>query len=292
MAISGFTLHRPADVAEACNLGARFGRDAAYLAGGTELLVDLRSGRKSVAHVIDLGLLEELAAIRLDGDELVIGALARLSDVASSPLVASHVPVLPEAIGRMAGRQIRNLGTIGGNVACGVPCSDTPPVICAVGGEIGISGPQGGRRIAAREFVLAPRVTALEAGEIVGEIRIAAQPRTSGASYQRFGLRRGSALAVASVAAWVDLDAGRIAAARLVMGAVGPVPLFAERAARSLVGEPPAEALFAAAGAVAADEARPICDLRGSDVHRRDIVAVLAARALAEATRRAEGGAR
>jgi len=290
MAIPSFTLHRPASLAEACELGARYDCAAAYLAGGTELLVDLRSGRKSVAHVIDLSRLDELAEIRRDGDELAIGGLARLADIAASPLVRGFFPALPDVIGQMAGRQIRNLGTMGGNFACGAPCSDTPPIICAAGGEIVIDGPAGQRRVAARRFVLAPRVTVLKPGEIVSEIRLPAQPPASGAGNARFGLRRGSTLAVASVAAWVRLDADRIAEARVVMGAVGPMALFAERAAQSLAGRKPSADLFATAGKIAATEAQPISDLRGSAQYRRDLVEVLTARALARAVQRAGGG--
>ena len=180
MALNPFTLHRPATAAEACKLGAQYGRDSAFLAGGTELLVDLRSGRKSVAHVIDLGGITELKEISQDGKDLVIGALAVLADIAASPLVRGFIPALGETIDQMAGRQIRNLGTMGGNFACGVPCSDTPPIACAAGAEIVILGTEGERTVPAREFVLAPRVTVLRPGEILRSIRIPAQSPTSG----------------------------------------------------------------------------------------------------------------
>lgn len=289
MAFCDFTLHRPDSVAEACRLGLEHGRAAAYLAGGTELLVDLRSGRKTVAHVIALMNLAELREIRCDGDTLHIGALATLNEIAESPAVLERYPALPEAIMKMAGVQIRNLGTMGGNFSCGVPCSDTPPITCAAGGSIIVMGPDGEREIAARDFVLAPRLTVLNAGEIVTAIRIPPQPATSGASFQRFALRRGSALAVASVSAWVNIKDGLIAAARIVMGAVGPVPLFAERCAAAMTGNAPGETLFADAGRIAAEEAQPISDLRGSEQYRRDVVAVLTRRTIACAVDRAEG---
>ena len=155
-----------------------------------------------------------------------------------------------------------------------------------------VAGPAGERSIAAEDFVLEPRKTELKEGEILTAILIPKQPQTSGADFQRFSLRRGSALAVASVAAWVDVQKGKITAARLVMGAVGPVPLFAERAAALVKGQAPDETLFAEAGRLAAEEARPISDLRGSEQYRREIVCVLTRRALAAAVARAEGGAR
>ncbi len=289
MAFCDFTLHRPDSLAEACRLGREYGSEAAYLAGGTELLVDLRSGRQAVAHVIDLGHLTELKEIRCDGDTLHIGALATLNEIAESPTVRERFHPLAEAIETMAGSQIRNLATMGGNFSCGVPCSDTPPITCAAGGAIAVTGPDGEREVAARDFVLAPRSTVLTPGDIVTAIRIPPQPDTSGASFQRFSLRRGSALAVASVSAWLNVEQGVIGEARVVMGAVGPVPLFAERCAEAVTGEAPGETVFAEAARIAAEEAQPISDLRGTKQYRRDVVAVLARRALARAADLAEG---
>jgi len=289
MTFCDFALHRPDSLAEACRLGRELGGDAAYLAGGTDLLVDLRSGRKTVGHVIDLGRLAVLREILDDGGTLHVGALATLNEIAGSPAVHALFHPLAEAVETMAGSQIRNLATMGGNFSCGVPCSDTPPITCAAGGAIAVTGPDGDREVAARDFVLAPRSTVLAPGEIVTAIRIPPQPDTSGASFQRFTLRRGSALAVASVAAWLNVEEGAIAEARVVMGAVGPVPLFAERCAEAVTGEAPGEKVFAEAGRRAAEESRPISDLRGQEQYRRDIVAVLTRRALAQAADRAEG---
>jgi carbon-monoxide dehydrogenase medium subunit len=276
-------------MAEACALGREYGRKSAFLAGGTELLVDLRSGRKEVCHVISLGGLPELKHITAEAEVLRIGAVVPLSDIAESAAVQEFFPALSDAIGTMAGRQIRNLGTMGGNFCCGVPCSDTPPISCAADASVQLSGPDGVRTLPARQFVLAPRVTALNPGEILTEIRIPRQPAGSGAAFQRFSLRRGSALAVASVAVWVRMDAKVIAEARIFLGSVGPTPLAATAAAAGLLGHAPSAELFAAAGAQASAEAQPISDLRGSAQYRRDVVAVLTVRALEQACRRAEG---
>jgi len=292
MSFGHFNYHQPSTTAEACALGLKFGRKSAYLAGGTELLVDLRSGRKEVCHVISLGGLDELKHIHVEDDVLRIGALVTLSDIAESAAVKSFFPALGEAIGTMAGRQIRNLGTMGGNFCCGVPCSDTPPISCAAGAEVNLTGPEGSRNVAAQKFVLAPRVTVLDPGEILTEIRFPKQPAGSGASFQRFSLRRGSALAVASVSAWVRMEVGNIAEARIYLGSVGPTPLPATGAASHLAGQKPGDELFAETGAKAAAEAQPISDLRGSEQYRRDVVQVLTARALTQACLRAEGNRR
>ncbi len=189
----------------------------------------------------------------------------------------------------MAGRQIRNLGTMGGNFCCGVPCSDTPPISCAVNAEVVLTGPDGQRCVPARDFVLAPRVTVRQPDEILTEIRIPHQPPFSGASFQRFSLRRGSALAVASVAAWVLMEDKIIKETSIYLGSVGPTPLPAIEAASLLVGKSPTDKNFAAVGAIASKEAQPISDLRGSEQYRRDIIQVLTVRALEQACRRAEG---
>lgn len=292
MSFGHFNFHRPTTLAEASALGLAHGRRSAYLAGGTELLVDLRSGRKSVAEVISLGGIPELGRIRRVAGGVEIGATVPLAAIAESDDVREVFPALAEGIGTMAGRQVRNLGTMGGNFCCGVPCSDTPPIACAAGASVLLSGPEGTREVTARAFVLAPRITVLKPGEILTAIRLPGQPARSGASFQRFSLRRGSALAVASVIAWLRLEDDRIAEARIVMGAVGPTALFAEKGAASLVGRRPEAEAFSAAGQLAAREAQPISDLRGSAGYRREIVAVLAARALATAFERADGGVR
>jgi len=298
MSLGNFNLHHPATLSEACALGARFGRSAAYLAGGTELLVDLRSGRKNVAEVIALGGIPGLRGVRETADGIAIGATTPLQEVADSPLVRAAFPALSEGIATMAGRQVRNLGTIGGNFSCGVPCSDTPPIVCAAAGRVALVGPGGTEReVAAGKFVLAPRITVLQPGEILTEVRLPRQPARSGASFQRFSLRKGSALAVASVVAWLRLDdaprdGAVIAEARLYMGAVGPVALPAPNAVAALVGRPATAAAFTAAAQLAAAEAQPISDLRGSAGFRREVVAVLAARALQAAAARASGGVR
>jgi carbon-monoxide dehydrogenase medium subunit len=253
------------------------------------LLVDLRSGRKSICHVISLGELDELKHITMDDDVLRIGSMVTLSDIAESETVRGLFPALSEAIETMAGRQIRNLGTMGGNFCCGVPCSDTPPISCAVDAKVVLTGPDGDRTVAAREFVIAPRVTIRQPGEILTEIRFLRQPAGSGVSFQRFSLRRGSALAVASVAARVHLENKTIKDASIYLGSVGPTPLPAVEASLLLVGGSPSEELFAKAGTKAAAEAQPISDLRGSEHYRRDLVRVLTLRALDQACRRAEG---
>jgi carbon-monoxide dehydrogenase medium subunit len=289
MEVAQFSYHRPTTLVEACELGRTLGDKARYLAGGTELLVDFRKERDAAEHLIALHRVPDLKGIREDAESLRIGALSTLAEVSESPLVRRAFPALCEAVLTMAGVQIRNQGTIGGNFCRAVPCADTPPICIAGEARLRLVTTGGERSLPAEEFFIGPRETLLQPGELLAEILIPAQPAASGASYQRFSLRRGSALAVASVAARVTLKNKKISDARVVLGAVAPVPLPATECAKGLVGRAPSSDLFARAARSAAAEARPITDLRGSEAYRRDLIQVLAARAFAEATARARG---
>ncbi len=291
MEICDFSYHRPATLAEACEMGVRLGDDARYFAGGTEVIIDFRTRRDSAEHLISLQDVPGLGAIETGGDGLRIGAMASIADIAESPEVAKHYPALGRAAAVMAGEQIRSQATIGGNFCRAVSCADTPP-ICIVGeASVEIVGAGGERSLAAEEFFTGPRQTVLRPGEIVTSITIPRQPANSGADYQRFTLRGGQALAVAAVAARLTLEGGKIAGARIALGAVGPTPMFVPDCGASLLGKSPGESAFAAAADIAEAAALPICDLRGSDEYRRDLVRTLTMRALEAAAARAEGAA-
>ncbi len=287
MEICDFAFHRPTSLAEATELGLRFGPNARFLAGGTELLPDLKQHKDETQHLIDLRSLDSLRSIRIEGEKLRIGATATLSEIEESPQVLETFPALAEAIRTMAAVQIRNRGTIGGNFCGGVPSADTPPICIAAGAEVRIVDPKGERSLPAESFFLGPRRVALEPGELLAEIRIPVPPEGSGASYQRFALRKATALAVVGVAARIDLAGGKILYARLALGAVAPVPLLASCAER-LRGERPSEEIYAEVADAAAEEARPIADLRGTLEFRRDLVRVLTVRALRAAVSRAD----
>lgn len=291
MEICDFAFHQPATLSEACELARRYGPDARFLAGGTELLPDLKQQRDTAQHVIELRLIPGLRDIREEGQFLHIGAAASLSEIAESPAVRKVYPALSDAILTMAAVQIRNRGTLGGNFCGAVPSADTPPICIAGEAKVHLVGVDGERTLPAEEFFVGPRETILRPGELLVGVVIPAQPKDSGAGYRRFALRRATALAVAGVAARVDLSGAKICRARVVLGAVAPVPLLAVACGEALVGERPSGDLFARAAEIAAAEARPITDLRGSAEFRRELVKILTLRALREATARAGGKA-
>ena len=190
-----FTYHRPATLAEACELGRTLEDEVHYLAGGTDLFVDLKQQRKRARHVISLTGLSGLDGITLDGGALRLGAMTRLSDITRSPEVLEAFPPLAEAVAAIGSEQIRSRGTIGGNFCGAVPCADSPPICIAGEASVEIGDGRDARIVAAEEFISAPRVNALEPGEVLTAIVIPPQPAGSGASYRRFSLRHGTALA-------------------------------------------------------------------------------------------------
>jgi carbon-monoxide dehydrogenase medium subunit len=204
-----------------------------------------------------------------------------------SDAVRKAFPVLAEAAATIGGSQVRHQGTIGGNFCRAVPCADTPPACIAGGATVTLVTADRTRSLPAEEFFLGPRATVLDPGEVLTEIVIPAQPPHSGASYQRFTLRKGQALAVAAVAAGVVLEGDTIASARICLSAVAPVPYYAARASGELAGKPVSGDAFAEAARTAASEAQPIDDIRGTAEFRRHLTEVLTHRALAEAARRA-----
>jgi carbon-monoxide dehydrogenase medium subunit len=281
--------HRPASLAEACALGRQYGTDAAFLAGGTELIPDYHRERETAQHLIALDALGELRGISKEQGLLRIGALTTIAEVAASPLVRARLPALADAARAIGSPQIRSMATIGGNFCRAVPCADTPPAAMACAARVRIVGARGMREFDAAQFFTGARKTALDPGDVLVEIVVPAQPAHSGTSYQRFARRRGPALAVAAVAARVTLERGRITGARIVLGAVAPTPLVAARAAALIEGELPSDALFERAGELCAEDALPISDVRGSADHRTELVRILARRALHEAASRAAG---
>lgn len=290
MHIRNFTYHRPGTVQEACGLAYSLGPKAHFLAGGTELLTDLKRGRVTARHIISLKDLPELSGILEEDEGIYIGALTTLEEVAQSELLKGAFPVIPESAASIGCMQIREQGTLGGNFCGAVPCADTPPACLVCGAVVRIVGREGERELPVHAFFVEPRKTVLESDEILAGIFIPKGAHGFGAAYERFSLRKGMSVAVASVAASLRMDGDTIVGARIALGAVAPIPLPAVEASTALAGKKATGKAFEQAAVTAAQEAKPICDLRGSDEYRRDIVEVLTKRALAGAAERARGG--
>lgn len=274
-------LHQAATLDEATSLMARHAPDARFLAGGTDLLVDLKTGRVAVGHLVSLNRIDALRGIAKTESGLRIGALATVTELGDSTVVREGFAPILDAAMQMAARQIRNMATVGGNVACAVPCADLPPILTAMKAGVCLWTPGGERRVALEEFYTGPRETVRRDDEVLVYVLVPEPPRGFGAAYARFAQRDGNAIAVAGVAASLLLnERGTVQEARVVLNAVAPTPKLVERATQVLVGGPPDEDAFAAAATAARDAAEPITDARGSADFRRDLVEVLARRAL------------
>lgn len=281
-------LHEARTVEEAAALAVRHGVGGRLLAGGTDLLVDLKTGRVRYKHLISIKRIANLRGVTETGDGLRLGALTTITELIRSPAIRATFQPILDAAERMAAAQIRNVATVGGNIACAVPCADLPPILTAMNASVSIWSAAGVRRMPLDAFFLGARRTALRDGEVLTAVLVPAPPSGFGAAYARFGLRNGNTIAVAAVASSLTLGSrGTITDARVVLGAVAPVPKLVKAACACLAGQKPAQRAFAAAAEAAMKAAEPISDVRGSAEFRREIVGVLTRRALAKAHERA-----
>lgn len=273
---------RPISLPEAVALLARDGARA--LAGGTDVIPQLREGRRTASRLVDLKHVPQLSRIeRLPDGGWRIGAAARISRLAADAALAQEHAALIDAARLIGSLQIQNRASLGGNLCNAAPSGDAVPLLIALSATAEIAGPNGTRTVPAESVPTGPGRNSLAPGEIVTALLLPAKPERSAARYLRFTPRREMDIAIAGAGTMLTLDAsGRIAAARIVLASVAPVPLRVERAEALLVGAPPGEALFAAVGAKAAQDSRPIDDTRGSAEYRRELVSVLVRRALAD----------
>ena len=262
--------------------------EAIPLAGGTDLLVQMKERQRPVAALLSLKRLPELHAIRQNG-ELFLGAAATAGSVARQPRIQQDFTALAAGSGLIGSIQIRNIATVGGNLCNASPSADAAPPLLVLGAQALIAGLDGERSLDLEAFFLGPGRTALQPGELLVGIRLPAPPERSGSFYYRHTPRAWMDIAFVGVAAAVTLDdKGRISHARLALGAVAPVPMRARQAEGLLSGNSPSEELFEAAGQLAAAESQPIDDLRASAAYRRHLVGVLTRRALRQTIARAK----
>jgi aerobic carbon-monoxide dehydrogenase medium subunit len=252
--------------AQAIDLLAENGEDAKLLAGGHSLLPMMKLRLAAPEVLIDITRATDLSGIKIDGDELVIGATTRHADVASSDLVKTDAPLLAHAASLVGDPQIRHRGTIGGSLAHADPAADMPMALVALGGSIEVRGPAGTRVVEADDFFTGFFETALEEGELISAVRVTRRPNEPW-GYQKF-VRRANDWAIVGVAA----TAGRIALANMAA-----TPLRARAAERSLAaGDSPAQA-----AGLAAEDTSPASDIHADPEYRRHLARVLTARALA-----------
>lgn len=288
MYISTLALHEATTPEDAIAFLSMYSPDVRLLAGGTDVLVDLKSNGNDIGHLVNLSQIETMHGIAEEADGVRIGALTTITEIAESPLISGPYEGLRDAASQMATLQIRNTATIGGNIASANPCADLPPVLMALDAATAVISADGQRDVPLYEFITGPRQTILAQNELLAAIIVPRPPAHFGAAYARFGLRNGNAIAVASVAASLAFnDDGTIHKARIVLGAVAPVPTLVDAANLWLEGRKFDDDALDEAARAAMAAAQPISDLRGSAEYRRDLVGVLTKRALVAAAKRA-----
>ena len=261
------------------------------LAGGTDLLVRVKSGSLNPGMLVDLAGLDDLKGIELTDPGLRLGSLVTHTDIIESELVRENVPVLALASASVGAVQTRNLGSLGGNLASGVPSMDSAPALLVLGARVVIFGPEGRADIPLEQLFDKPHQTTLRPGQLIKDILIPRENLGKPASFAKFGRRKAMSLALVNAAAAFRLDGpGRIRAPRVALGAVAATPLRALAAEACLEGQRPGEEIFRQAATLAAREASPISDLRASADYRRRLVEVLVGRVLTETAARAEPG--
>jgi len=239
------------------------------------------------AYLIDINRIKGLSYVREEGGFLKIGALTREAELEAAPLIQSKYPIILDTTHVIADPQIRNLATVGGNLAHGDPANDHPATMLALGAQVVATGPRGERTIPIEDFFVSLFSTALEQAEILTEIRIPIPPPRSGGGYFKLERKVGD-FATAAVAAHLTLDSkGMVQKAGIGLTNVGPKPLKARKAEDFLRGKNADAATIAQAAQLAADEAQPSSDLRGPAEYKTGLVKELAKRALSRAAERA-----
>jgi CO/xanthine dehydrogenase FAD-binding subunit len=275
-----FVYARPQSIAEALVLLR--GEDARVLAGGTDLIAQMREGRRSVGCLIDIKGIAELTRIAmLPESGVAIGAATSAATVSRSASVVAHYPAVAQSARLIGGVQVQNRASLGGNICNAAPSADAVPALICHAAEARIAGPVGTRQLPLEDLFVGPGKTTIERDELLVSIVLPPTPDRSAVAYLRFTPRREMDIAIAGAGTYVRLDErGVIAEARVALASVGPTPMRAPSAERRLVGERPSRALLEEVGQSAAADARPISDTRGSADYRRSLVAVLTRRAL------------
>ncbi len=276
-----FDLDRPSDLTGALALLKTKG--AVALAGGTNLVVDLRAGREHPRRVVSLDRLETLRGIRQAGGKIAIGGRTTVTDLLRSPLIAKTAPALLESANQFAGQMVRNTATVAGNIACGSPAADLVPPLFVLDAELTLVSARGRRTVPIGSFFTGYKQDVRRAGELISQISWKAPPSRSCGLFYKLARRKGDAITVVGVAVALTVDKGRCTRARVALGAVAPTVLRAREAEAILEGQPLTPALIEAAAKAAAAAARPIDDIRASAAYRRHGVHVLVRRLIGQA---------
>ncbi|MBW3623019.1 MAG: xanthine dehydrogenase family protein subunit M [Armatimonadetes bacterium] len=280
----------PRSVDDALAVLQEAGSNARILAGGTDLIVQARTGLRETEFFVDAKRIPDLMELTFDPERgLTLGAAVPCHRIYAEEAVRRHYPALCDAASLIGGTAIQGRASVGGNLCNSGPAGDSIPALIAHGAMARIASPRGERELPVEEFCTAPGRNVLEPYELLVSLQLPAPAARSGSRYLRFIPRNEMDIAVVGAGAYFAVsEAGRITAARVALGAVAPTPLFVPEAGESLIGKAPGEAAFAEAAEIARNAARPITDMRGTAEHRKHLAGVLTRRALQGAWERIE----
>ena len=286
-----FEYESPTSLATALELLARHNGTARPLAGGTDLIDQIRLGRHQPDVVIDVKKIPDLNVLTIGPEGLRVGAAVPCYQIYSHPEIVRDYSALADSCRIIGGVQIQSRASVGGNLCNSGPAADSAPSLIALGATCVIAGRNGTREVPAEAFCTGPGRNVLERGELLVELRFPARPPHSGSHYRRMIPRNEMDIAVVGVGASVQLDESgqNFVAARIALGAVAPTPLFAQAAGELLAGQPVSDESIERAAVAARDIATPITDMRGTAEYRQHVTGVLVRRVLLAAVARARG---
>ncbi len=282
----------PASLDEATRWLAEKGASARVLAGGTDVIVQAREGRREVGVMVDVKRIPETMELALASDgSLRVGAAVPCAQIYSNAEIARRFPALIDSAALIGGIQIQSRASLGGNLCNSSPAADSTPTLIVLGATCEIAGARGRRTVPVEEFCTGPGQNVLAADELLVALTFPAAKANSGAAFERFIPRNEMDIAVANAAASVVLsgDGKTFESARIAVGAVAPTPLYVKAAGDALAGKAVSDETIAAAAAAASAAAKPITDMRGSAAQRKYLAGVLTKRVIARAVERARG---
>lgn len=284
MRLPNFEFHEPETLKEACRILAELGSKAKVIAGGTDLIVNMKKNLVQPEHLVSLAKIDALKQMQKENGRIAIGSCVTVAELIHSEVVSDVLGALAAGARSLGSPLVRNRATIGGNLGSARPAADLPPSLMAYGAEVVLQSDGGRRTVSLDNFFVGPGLTEIGPKEILTQIRINVPPPSSGAGYFNLGLRKTQDCNVVNVGSFISLDRdSTIEKAQVVMGCVGPTHLKSPSAEKVLVGQKPGDRLFEQAGKAAAGDCSPIDDFRGSALYKRDMVAVLTRRTLKSA---------
>jgi carbon-monoxide dehydrogenase medium subunit len=281
MLLPKFKFHEPKTDQEACQILAEYGDKARPIAGGTDLVVNMKKKVMSPEHVVSLSRIASLKSLEKENGFVKIGACFTVADMIEAKDIKENVSALSAGAVALGSPLVRNLATIGGNLGSARPAADLPPSLMAYGATLILKSKKGERKVSIDVFFKGPGATECRPDEFIAEIQVQTPAAGTGAGYINLGARKAQDCNIVNVASFIGLNgSGVIETARVILGCVGPIHLRAAAAEKILMGEKPGKALFEKAAEAAKTDCLPITDFRGTGEYKRAMVGVLTQRTL------------